>query len=187
MEPMQSLRQDTEELSAIFRVEFENPAAFTDLLVNHNLIEAKVLEREKDGKCIVFFKSKPRPDVCALRLIKSGKGYLLLPFELYENRLRVTFFGTPKQVTEFLETMEKTGITFKIMRSTKAKFTSDPLSALTEKQRTVITTAYNFGYYDFPRKINSEQLSKKLNIHSPAAVAHRRKAERRILAQLIKE
>ena len=71
---------------------------------------------------------------------------------------------------------------------TEAKFSLDsPLSVLTEKQKNVLITAYKLGYYDVPRKISSEQLSKKLNLHSSAFVAHRRKAEKRLLAQIIKE
>jgi hypothetical protein len=38
-------------------------------------------------------------------------------------------------------------------------------SELTAKQREILVAAYNFGYYAVPRKINSEQLAKKLGMY----------------------
>lgn len=187
LELIHDLRHDKKELDGIFRVQFEKPdATAKDLLVNSNIIDAQILEREKDGRCIVFVKSKHRTGSSPLNIIETVGGYLLFPL-VQEDKLRLTFFGTPKQVTKFFEEIEKRGVIFKIIQLTNAKFLSDPLSALTAKQKTVITAAFKLGYYDFPRKINSEQLSKRLNIHSSALVAHRRKAERRLLAQILRE
>jgi len=41
------------------------------------------------------------------------------------------------------------------------------------------------GYYSLPRKTNSEQLAKKLNLHKSALAAHRRKAELRLITQIL--
>lgn len=62
-----------------------------------------------------------------------------------------------------------------------------PLNQLTEKQREVLITAYKLGYYDIPRRINSEQLAKKLNIGDSTLVEHLRKAERRLLVNIFTE
>jgi predicted DNA binding protein len=64
---------------------------------------------------------------------------------------------------------------------------SRSLNALTEKQRRVLTTAYRLGYYNLPREIDSERLAKRLNLKRSTLVVHRRKAELRILANLLKE
>ena len=49
----------------------------------------------------------------------------------------------------------------------------------------MIIDAFKSGYYDFPRKIGSEALAKKLSIREPTLVIHRRKAERKLLAQVL--
>jgi hypothetical protein len=64
-------------------------------------------------------------------------------------------------------------------------FHDSPLNALTEKQREVITASYNLGYYNIPKKIDSERLAKKLGIHKSALVDHRRRAEQRLLTKYL--
>ena len=56
-----------------------------------------------------------------------------------------------------------------------------------EKQREVLITAYKLGYYDIPRRINSDQLAEKLGIVNSTLVEHLRKAERRLLAQVLEQ
>lgn len=86
----------------------------------------------------------------------------------------------------FLGAFGKAGLRYKLVSLTDAKFLpNSPLGCLTEKQRRVITTAFNLGYYDLPMKIGSEELAQKLNIREQTLVIHRRKAERRLLAELL--
>jgi predicted DNA binding protein len=78
------------------------------------------------------------------------------------------------------------GLHPKIVSLTDAVFSlNSPLEYLTEKQKAVIIDAFKNGYYDFPRKIGSEALARKLSIREPTLVIHRRKAERRLLAQVL--
>jgi predicted DNA binding protein len=58
------------------------------------------------------------------------------------------------------------------------------LDKLTPKQREVILSAFAYGYYNIPRLISSEELAKKLGIHSSALIEHRRKAEHSLLSAI---
>jgi predicted DNA binding protein len=113
-------------------------------------------------------------------------GYVVVPFEIKEGKLRVTFLGSSIQVRKLLHQAAIMGIRYRVISLTDSKYSQEsPLSRLTEKQRRILIAAYNQGYYDLPRKINSEQLARQLDIGSSTLVEHLRKAERRLLFGLL--
>jgi predicted DNA binding protein len=108
------------------------------------------------------------------------------PSLISEDRIIISFISGQKDMARFVE-MVKAGIgkvvnmTFK--QSSYEK--KDLLTILTDKQREIMTTAYGYGYYDIPKGISSEQLSEKVKISKPTLLEHLRKAERRILTEIL--
>jgi len=180
------LRQDPEEFAAISRVQFkESSSKVEDLLASGLLVEAQVLEQRRNSTYTVFIRGGPSLS-SVLSSVGVNSGYLFLPLEIHGGKIKISFLGNKRQVKEFLEKIESRGIRYKIVLLTDADFSFDsPLSRLTEKQRQVLISAYNHGYYDIPRKITSERLAKKLNIVNSTLVEHLRKAERRLLVQIL--
>lgn len=118
--------------------------------------------------------------------LKSTRAYITTPFELRDGNLRLTALGSVKEIEGLARRIERSGIHCRVVSLTDAKFPPDsPLGRLTEKQRKVLITAYNLGYYDRPRRINSQQLAKRLNLASSTLVVHRQKAERRLLTAIL--
>lgn len=190
-EIIQLLRHDEEEFAAICRIEPANEnVQFSNLNSEEgleNFSGAQILEREKSGSYIIFIKHKPVPVDVVSSLFKSDVGYILST-EIHENKIKMTFLGTAKQIQDILSTIRQHGIRYKILSLTDAKFSfNSPLNSLTEKQRKVLITAYNLGYYSFPRRISTEQLAKKLNLHKSALQVHRRKAELRLIEKILQE
>ena len=104
------------------------------------------------------------------------------PLKISGRKLTISFLGSEQQVGEFIKKITALGIRHKVVLLTEANFSPDsPLGKLTEKQREVLIAAYKLGYYDIPRRINSEKLAKKLNIGSATLGEHLRKAEQRLL------
>lgn len=61
----------------------------------------------------------------------------------------------------------------------------DPLDTLTERQRTVLETAYAIGYYAVPRRISSDELAADLGLEKSTVLEHLRRAERNVLSELL--
>jgi hypothetical protein len=193
LQVLQFLRLDEEEIAAICRIEPQDATSdFEDLmaktvLVGDNFSGAQILEKEKSGAYIVFVKHKPVPIRLNLSPLKGEGGYIIST-EIREDKVKMIYLGTVKEIKNILDELKQNGPRYRIVSLTDAKFSlNSPLNSLTEKQKRVLTTAYKLGYYSMPRKINSEQIAKKLNIHKSAFVAHRRKAELRLVTQVLKE
>jgi len=186
LELLHFLRQDWEEFAAVWRVVFKDTAfKAKDLLSTDLLAEVQVLEKEKSGAYTVFIRGGPILS-SVLNSLGVVDGYLFPPLAIQDGKIKVSFLGSPKQVENFLQKMDVKGITYKVIMLSEATFGADsPLNQLTTKQREVITTAYRYGYYDIPRKLNSDELAAKLNIVNSTAVEHLRKAERRLLVQIL--
>lgn len=181
------LRQDREEFAVISRIEVEDDTfRIEDLLAEGLLVEAQILEQENSRIYTVFLKGGPSLS-SILDYLELG-GYLFPPLKISGRKVTFSFLGSAKQVGEFIKKITALGIRHKVVLLTEADFSPDsPLSKLTEKQRDVIISAYRLGYYDIPRRINSEKLAKKLNIGNSTLGEHLRKAERCLLAENIKQ
>lgn len=69
-----------------------------------------------------------------------------------------------KSIGEFRETIEK---------------------ELTERQQMVLETAYDTGYFDWPRESTAEDVAEEIGISSPTLHQHLRTAERKLLTALL--
>jgi predicted DNA binding protein len=189
MEILQILKDNPEEVVAIARIQVETSVSNVEdyvRLIFSNSAKVQLLDREKDGSYIVFIKLKWTNRPFTVDIMKSG-GYAIVR-EIKDGNMKLTLLGNEKQLKLALEKLKQTQMNFKVMSLTDARFASDsPLNTLTEKQRRVLTIAYELGYYDLPRKINSEQLAKRLNIKRATLIVHRRKAERRVLSKMFTE
>jgi hypothetical protein len=107
------------------------------------------------------------------------------PLLLSEEKMVFSCIGDEKNLKAFMEVMKKIGTTNKIRFQRAAYQEHDILSVLTDKQRDIIIKAKKNGYYEYPRKINSDELSKKVGISKATTVEHLRKAEGRLMENIL--
>ncbi|MFW9906012.1 MAG: helix-turn-helix domain-containing protein [Candidatus Thorarchaeota archaeon] len=108
------------------------------------------------------------------------------PASISEDKFSFSFIGDAESIKELLQLIEQLGPT-KVKSVQKYPFSDvDLLSALTKRQKEIISLAKTTGYYDIPRKISTEDLSERLGISKSTLNEHIRKAENRIVSSLFR-
>jgi predicted DNA binding protein len=103
------------------------------------------------------------------------------------DRMKVELVGKEDEISKFLQYTDKlSNNSFKILGLTSIDTKGESLlSKLTSRQRQMLLTGYALGYYDVPRRISSDDLSRHLNIDKSTVVEHLRKAERKLIGSII--
>lgn len=60
-----------------------------------------------------------------------------------------------------------------------------PLDELTARQREVIETAWEMGYYEIPKKVSADDIAAEIDLESSTVNEHLQRAERNLLGQLL--
>jgi predicted DNA binding protein len=183
IEVLNILRHDRREISVICRVKFKNPISKT--IFEDRKAEVHLLDRERKGSFLYFIRRRlPAPP----KGVDPRSVYLSVPWSVENGVGRVTMLGNTRQIHKVLQDTRRAGVAYKIVSLSDAKFSAASLlGLLTGKQREAISTSFELGYYDIPRKAGSDEIAKKLGIRNPTFVAHRRKAELRLLTEIMKE
>jgi hypothetical protein len=187
LELLYFLRQSSEELTAISRVEFKDAATkVQDLLTEGLLLDAQVIEQEKNGVYILFTRGGAPSLASVLNYIGIDGGYLFPPLGIKDGKVKFSFLGSEVQIKDFMEKINALGLHYRVVLLADANFSPvSPLNQLTEKQQEVLLAAYKQGYYDIPRKITSHDLAKKLGLVNSTVVEHLHKAEHRLIKQIL--
>jgi DNA-binding transcriptional ArsR family regulator len=192
IEALHPLRKSREEFDAICRIELkkESDDPRDILSSSKSIIDIQTLYREKDGSFVVYMRGKPLKWVMeVLRPVVRRSGvYMYGLFELQEGKIRVSYLGNKKQMEDFLKNLQSAKINHKILSLADARFPPDsPLYSLTEKQQRTLISAFRLGYFEIPRKISFEELSRQLGLGRSTVSEHLRKAETRLISALLNE
>lgn len=107
------------------------------------------------------------------------------PSILAQDKMVLSVIGTNEELQKFLKAIKLVG-TIKQISIQDANFEwQSILPCLTEKQKEVIIEAKKMGYYSYPRKINTDKLAQKVGISRSTAIEHLRKAESRIICNIL--
>ncbi len=87
-------------------------------------------------------------------------------------------FNKREVLTELLDRMKKEQVDVKILKLSSVA----DVENLTSHQRSLVETALEEGFFDYPRRITLRELSKKMGISASTASEVLRRAERKILA-----
>lgn len=108
-----------------------------------------------------------------------------LPYLATQDMIKLSAIGEAEPLSKLIKLVGLLGKVEKVS-FTRATFSEhDLLKVLTDKQRDIIIEAKKRGYYDYPRKINTKELSERLGISKATTVEHLRKAEMRLMNNML--
>ena len=107
------------------------------------------------------------------------------PSVLTKDKMIISVTGIEENLKKILELFKNVGTVTKTSFVKSIYNEQTILSCLTEKQREILIAAKKNGYYSYPRRINSKELSDKIGLSKPTVVQHLRKAEIRLVSNIL--
>jgi len=140
---------------------------------------------QKDGRYLIIFYGRA-PNEIWRKLMSRLEADVLWTTPAYyrDGRMVLTCIGEEKELTKVVRGMELAGKVSNIPYSKAAYQEHHVLSVLTSKQREILLEAKRSGYYEYPRRIGTQELSEKLGISKATVVEHLRKAEIRLMSAI---
>jgi hypothetical protein len=189
LEALRCFKCDAEGLAIICRIRLKDRSiTVQDLLMGNGLLtNIEFLYKEKDGSLVVFIEGRSVVPKLS-KDIKPPKMLMTRPPDFLDvDRMKVEMIGKENEIKEFLHYTNKwADNSFKILGLTSIDTKGESLlSKLTARQRQMLLTAYALGYYDVPRRITSDDLSRHLGVDKSTIVEHLRKAERKLMGSII--
>lgn len=173
-----------------FSVSDADPDRFLSLVGPDDPIETHLVERYENGGLVEFSVSDSCPAVSLAelgalpRVVESvnGDGRIVakLPAR-HEATEVVESFLDDHPEAEFVAKREKAA---PVSLFGREEFRRTVREHLTDRQREVLETAYEAGYYDWPRDCTGQEVAAELGITSATFSQHVHVAERKLLAVL---
>jgi len=151
-----------------------------DEVRHHPSVGAVKVKDRKEGS-VSFVVDVVRCKACEA-LIRS-KTFMVFPVDICKGRMKWLLTTDNNRTRgKISDRLEEHGCDVKIERVTAL----GGKGVLTERQEEIIRVAFSSGYFDYPRRTDSENLAKKLDISASTLSEVLRAAQRRILAQYLR-
>ena len=107
------------------------------------------------------------------------------PMEMSQGRVVLSVIGEENDLKRVLEIWGDIGRVEEVTFQRPSFHPDDVLDALTRRQREILIAAKRYGYYDYPRRVNAEELARRVGVSKATLIEHLRKAEGRLVATLL--
>jgi predicted DNA binding protein len=108
-----------------------------------------------------------------------------VPSRMNGRELVISAIGDEKDINKIAKAYKLIGTIEKISFTKNFLHGIDFLQCLTPKQKEILIKAMEEGYYEYPRKINTNTLSEHVALSKSTTVEHLRKAENRLISTLL--
>jgi len=97
----------------------------------------------------------------------------------------VTMIGSQDALSERVREYGKTGADPLLRTLTDYEGPDDPLDAVTPRQREVLETAFDMGYFDVPRDVTTNEIATALNLDPSTVREHLQRAQKNLLTDVL--
>ena len=104
----------------------------------------------------------------------------------YSNMV-ATVLGAERELGRLLEALAGVGKVVSVSYKEEPVCRRGVLGNLSRRQREVLLAAKAEGYYDYPRRVRSEDLARKMGIKKSTLIEHLRRAENRLIQEVLAE
>jgi hypothetical protein len=105
---------------------------------------------------------------------------------IFGETLVASAVGEDSDVEKLVAEIRHFGSAVRIVRIGRPRgLGTDPLQDLTVRQRSTIQLAHAMGYYDIPRKTNTEEIAQVLGLDKGTVGEHLRRAEKHLIDRLL--
>lgn len=105
--------------------------------------------------------------------------------EIDEDRATLSVVGPQSTIAETIRGYESAGATPELERLGRYRGGHNPVDQLTDRQREVIETAFEMGFYDVPRNVSTKAVAAELDLDPSTVSEHLQRAERNLLEALL--
>jgi predicted DNA binding protein len=169
---------------AIAAINMKEGCNIKDIKMPHYVEIFNVLERN-GNRYICLIKAKYFKNLSSLAKKFNIDIIWDTPSIFTKEKMVVSVTGNEENLKKILELFKQVAQVKKISLVKSTYKEQSILSCLTDKQREIFIAAKKNGYYNYPRKINSQELSKRVGLSKPTVVQHLRKAEDRIVSNIL--
>jgi predicted DNA binding protein len=105
--------------------------------------------------------------------------------ELDESEIELSLAGPQESIADTISAYETAGLSTELRALGPYDGTQEPTDELTDRQREVIQTAFDMGYFEVPRSVSADEIADELGLDQSTVVEHLQRAERNLLGQFL--
>jgi hypothetical protein len=187
------LPRGSDRFAEYFKIVGADPDRVLELAEANDLVEPRVITRYEDGGLFEFIVTGfcPAQDLIALGAVpqkvvaEDGVGYIVAEVPDGESDADI--------INAFLDQHPSASLKEKETKDRQTPlFTQEELQLaveerLTDRQQEVLLTAYDSGYYEWPKETTGEELAESLDISAPTLSEHLQAAERKVVSILAED
>lgn len=102
-----------------------------------------------------------------------------------EAGIEVSVVGTQDALTRSIDEYDDLGVDVLLRRITAYTGPEHPLEAITARQRDILETAHDLGYFALPREAAASDVAAELDLDPSTVTEHLRRAERNLVTELL--